>query len=424
MKILAKLLPLVLSGGVITASNADVPHSFVNGSEANATQVNENFSYLGERMDALEERIDTLDALLNGNEQNVSVDCSTDSTALAEYLHWDSDNFGKHEYTRFLLTGTCDGPLYIYGDGVRLQSADSNNPATLQLPAGVDVANDGEFVVMIDGAQRVRLVDLIIDVSLYASSEYEDNHVSGVLARTSFVRIVNSEVIGGIHGVNAFRNAVIRFEDENSITNFYRNGISAGVSSHIDVRDFVTVVANDVISDGGVAAIDVYDVSSVRIRNGSHIEFPVPPDYDYGSEIINVGKNSSLSFNALSDNSNVNNTVVGDMWIGDGGFLQMNNGTVIDGSIYARGGAVVDMKDDVLINGEVRFQLNSVLDIEPGGKINGDVRIRRNSSLLMEGNTTIDGDLYLRLNSSAVMFDDYNITGSIFKDDSSAYDAD
>ena len=395
MKILAKLLPLILSGGVITASNADVPYSFVNNSEANATQVNENFSYL-------ERRINSLDSLQSGDRQEISVDCSADTTALAKYLHWDYDDFGKYEYTTFLLAGTCDGPLYIYGDGVRLQSADENSPATLRLPAGVNL-EDSEFAVMVDGAQHVRLIDLIIDVSAYTSSAYEDDHVTGVLARTSLVRIVNSDIIGGIRGVDAFRNAIVRFEEENSVTDFFKVGISAGVSSHIEVRDFITVEANDITSENWVSALSIYDVSSARIGNGSYINFP-NPHQDDGSEIINVGRNSSLEFNSLSDNSNVTNVVDGDIWVGDGGFLQMNNGTTVNGSVYGRGGAVVDMSDSATINGEASFQLNSVLDMGPGSEVNGSVEMRRSSSLRLD-NAEINGDLRVRSGSSATLFE-------------------
>ena len=104
MKILAKFLPLILSGGFIAVSNADVPHTFTDGGSAVASEVNENFSYL-------EERIDSLDSSQRGDRQEISVDCSADTRALAKYLYWDGDDFGKYEYTTFLLTGTCDGPI-------------------------------------------------------------------------------------------------------------------------------------------------------------------------------------------------------------------------------------------------------------------------------------------------------------------------
>ena len=392
MKILAKLLPLILSGGVITAISADVPYIFTDGTKASAPEVNANFKHL-------EERINTL----NGDRQEISVDCSTeDPTALAKYLHWDYDDFGKYEYTTFLLTGTCDGPLYIYGDGVRLQSADESSPATLQLPVDADLRNDA-YVVMVDGAQQVYLEDLTIDMSLYTSSTYEDYYVTGVLARTSFVRIVNSNITGGIQGVSAFRNAIVRFEGENSVTDFFKVGISAGMSSHIGVRGFITIEANDIISENWVSALNIYDVSSARIRKGSYINFPTTPQ-DGGSEIIDVGRNSTLEFDSLSDDSGVTNVVYGDIWVGDGGFLQMNNRTTINGSVYGRGGAVVDMRDNALINGEVSFQLNSVLDMEPGSEVNGSVEMRRSSSLRLD-NAEINGDLRVRSGSSATLFE-------------------
>ena len=389
MKILAKLLPLILSGGVITASNADVPHTFSDGGSAVASEVNENFSYL-------EERINSLDSLQSGDRQEISVDCSADTTALAKYLHWDSDDFGKYEYTTFLLTGTCDGPIYIYGDGVRLQSADDNSPATLRLPAGVNL-EDGEFVVMADGAQDARLIDLVIDVSAYTSSTYEDEYVTGVLARTSLVRIVNSDIIGGIQGVNAFRNAIVRFEGENSVTDFFKVGVSAGVSSHIEARGFIMVEADDTISNNWVSAINIDNASSARINSGSYINFPNHPE---NGEIVNVGRNSVLQF---SDGGTDNNIVEGSVWVGDGGFMHLDDNTTINGNVYGRGGAVVDMRDNALINGEASFQLNSVLDMESGSEVNGSVEMRRNSSLRLD-DAKIYGDLNVRSGSSATLF--------------------
>ena len=400
MKISAKILPLVLSGGFIMASNADVPHSFVNGSEANATQVNENFSYL-------EERINSLDSSQSGDRQEISADCSADTRALAKYLYWDGEDFGKYEYTTFLLSGTCDGPIYIYGDGVRLQSADEGSKATLQLPDNLE--DPERYLVRIEGADDVRLRNLVIDASSYSDSNYEGDNIATVSVRRSFVEIEDAKIDGGITAVDVIKDSRVVFEGENSIENFHQMGLNIWSDASVESNGFISIIGKNSVnmSSNWFAAVSVSSSSLLSLNAGSDIEIPNTSDSSFN--IIYLSRNSSLEFNNYSGDAI--HTVQGDVSISDVGVLQMGSGTTINGTVYNSSASVIDMSNGSFINGGIFVQVDSVLDVWGGSKINGFVNVSGGSSINLN-DAAIAGSLYLG-NSSNASVDSSEINGTV-----------
>ena len=400
MKILAKLLPLVLSGGIITVGNADVPHTFTDGGSAVASEVNENFSYL-------EERINSLDSSQSGDRQEISADCSADTRALAKYLYWDGEDFGKYEYTTFLLTGICDGPIYIYGDGVRLQSADEGSKATLQLPDNLE--DPERYLVRIEGADDVRLRNLVIDASSYSHSDYEGDNIATVSVRRSFVEIEDTKIDGGITAVDVTADSRVIFEGENSLENFHQMGLNIWSDASVESNGFISIIGKNSVNMSGnwFAAVSVSSSSLLSLNAGSDIEIPNTSDSSFN--IIYLNKNSSLEFNNYSGDAI--HTVQGDVSISDVGVLQMGGGTTVNGMVYNASGSVMDMSNSALVNGGVFVQLNSVLDVSTGSKVNGFVNVSDGSSLNLN-DASITGDLGLGNSSNAVL-SNANVNGSV-----------
>ena len=247
--------------------------------QTNAGHIGDNFSAINSNaadISALDDRVSSLEAGSGsgGERTEVAVDCIASPDALLDAPI--AGNFAEN--TTYNIVGACNGPLYVTEDGVYFVGMDDT--AAIVLPAGT--ANPGNGTVFGDGAHDLRLVNLLIDASAWANPAGEASQAAGVYARNAFVRVMNSDVVGGSYGINPYRNAIVRLDGEVNVTGFYNVGISAGDQSLITTRGQVnvsTTIANGQYLNG----VESYRQGLVDVRRGLRVNVP-PADEDIDFE--------------------------------------------------------------------------------------------------------------------------------------------
>jgi hypothetical protein len=376
----------------------------------NTGNIADNFSQIQDnRTDItdLDSRVSNLEAGgTPGNDRTVvDVDCVANSNALLE----SPINGSFPDNTTYNLTGACNGPLYVTEDGVRFVGIDST--AAIVLPGGIDPSNGAVFG---DGAQDLRIQNLLLDASAWGSGAVaEDTDAAGVYARNAFIRLIDTRIVGGLWGINPFRNAIVRTQGVVEITGYVNSAISVGDQSMITARGPVFMSSN--VTDGSyLGAVDIYRSGVMDFRAGVTVNHP-PADpgigfYPFAIEAngqshlrirnngpidIQGGVFLSMLATARIDGGNFN----GDMSVLENSVLTIRNASHT-GHIFIGGGGVANLQDEM-------NQIGGI-NVDTGGNLN------------LENAFQSDGDIHLGLNSSA-RFSDSTIgfveavTGAVFE---------
>ena len=314
----------------------------------------------------------------------VDIDCSENPDVLlsAPINGFFPDN------TTYNLSGACNGPLYVTEDGVRFVGVSVD--ASIVLPAGITNASDG--AVFGDGAQDLRFQNLTIDASAWNSGANQGVESAGVYARNAFVRIIDSDVIGGEYGINPFRNATIRLQGTVNVTEFLNVGVSAGDQSVITTRGQVNI--SSTVTEGNfMTGIEIYRGGNIDFRNGVTVSLPEPTGPLFPFAVI--GTNGSHLRVRSAGNVEIN------------GRINMRGNTSLDlqGGNYFSGidlsqGAIAQVSNIVQIDGGS----NNLTDNSVLSSLNSELfssNIQSGSILRMRGGA-IDG-LIAQINGMAFL---------------------
>jgi hypothetical protein len=362
----------ILSLSAAYPAYAAVPNTFTEGQAAYAAEVNANFTDLDGRVTTLEGGA--------GISTWVTIACGDDSDALI--------NATITANTTYNITGACAGPIFVTEDGVRLTGGDNTNDSII-LPNG----NDGIAAVNADGAHDLRVTNLFLDLRDTTLAD----EAAGIYARNSFVRMRDSRIEGGSVGIGPYRNAIVRLDGTNLITEFTEHGLMATDNSNINTRGATTVTSTR--TDGeSLTALYASRNSTIEIRNG--ITITLPAALDIGDDInavlavsqgiINIRDSGTVSiggFVGSSLNSSVRiqtGTITGDIDVGEASSLFMDS-------------------SEVTIIGDAEVHDSGSWFADGGGSITGTIRVFRGGVVYLNDMTQSSNDyyaIYLNLNSS------------------------
>jgi hypothetical protein len=353
------------------------PINFTAGEPASADDVNANFTDLHGRVATLEGA--------GGIPTLVAVDCDADPNALAI--------IAITANTTYDITGACNGPIYVNEDGVSLTGT-NNATDSIVLPSGLN----GEGAINASGADDLRITNLFIDLTNTAISD----EAGGIFARNSFVRVRDSRVIGGVYGINPYRNAIVRLDGTNSITEFSSNGLIANDLSNINARGQVTLTSTRTDGDD-IAAVATYRNGVIDLRAGAIISVEATLGNDEAGYAVFASENSTvrirnngtvtLSGDVASGRSSTvrieKGTITGNIEIHQSSTIEVKNGVVVDGNldIYDLGSLIMDGGS---ISGTIYAETNSVIVLDEVSHTNSDleaISLSTNSSLLSEGSS-------------------------------------
>jgi hypothetical protein len=340
---------------------------------------------------------------IQGGEQQV--DCSIDANALL--------NTTIKDDTTFYITGACNGPIYVASDGVHLIGAEPNRAASIVLPNPTLDPSIG--AVFVDGGQDVRIENLLLDASAWAGAGAEGSDAGGLYIRSAFVRLIDSKVVGGLWGVNPFRDALLRMEGTNDITGFVNAGISVGDQSTLTARGQVNVsttnTAASVFTSGGyTSAIETYRQGVIDFRAGLTVSVPADiPGSDYypgaisvsGQSIVRVKKSGTVTIqgHVSAYQQSTLNISGGTFNGGLAAYLQSHISINIDSGTIDSSGAqsfVVDAQEGSVLKitggtivGTIFAQENSALNLDDVALSDGAIELFR-SSMIKVSSSTLD----------------------------------
>lgn len=347
----------------------------------NAGHIADNFSAINSNaadIANLDARISDLEAGAGagGERFRVEVDCIDDSDALL------NPPIGGYfaENTTYEISGACNGPIVVNQDRVHFVGVDP--AAAIVLPA--NTPDPGIGAVFGDGAHDLRLANLLIDASAWASPMGEAQQVGGIYARNAFVRVIDSDVVGGSYGINPYRNAIVRLQGEVNVSEFYNAGISAGDQSLITTRGQVNI-GTSIAAGQYLVAVEAYRIGLVDLRGGLRVS--LPPE------------NEESDFEPIAIYANDNSTV------------RVRSGGVVDvsGYVFAENRSQVDLEEGSY-NGEFGIEGGSLELV--GTRLTGEIGLSRGGLLVADG-ALIQGDIEVGPGSVASMGEDVNQFGEI-----------
>ena len=393
--------------------------TFTAGTPAKASEVNENFTELSDRIDALE-------AIHTG--ETVNVDCSADAGALLTAI----DAAGGGD--TLVITGTCNGPVSADRHALTLRA---NTPGV----DGISAPGDTSPVLSVI-ARHVTVQGLLLTATVPSGSNglavyrngsatVDNLAVTGaqysvVVARTGSAVIKNT---GDVDVVQAVSGGSVRIVEGNSDFRIgaYRNGT-------VEIRSEAagTVFEGIELADGGVLRtrgtstnITVNGTVALYRSSNAYFEGPLTLNYDDNPQTDDAGlialENSTLRLR----NSTINTMtqIAGSSTLrafsssfkeygnpANGGFIYAGLSSVVVLHGGSAGGIELTEKSSAVLDGATlsgtniwgdnfALEIDSSAVTAEGATINNDVYVISNGVFEMEG-STLNGDLIVYSNSS------------------------
>jgi hypothetical protein len=380
----------------------------------NSENIADNFSSINSNtadIADLDSRLSDLESGAPGSGGTVvDVDCSDNPDALL-----DSPISGAFPaYTTYNLKGACNGPLYVTADGVRFVGVDGTGAAVV-LPG--PPTNPADGAVFGDGAHDLRIENLLIDVSAWGTGAIaEDTDAAGVYARNSFVRIINTRIVGGLWSINPFRNAIVRTEGLVELIDYVNSGISVGDQSLVTARGPV-VFRSDVTDGSYLGAIDIYRGGEIDFRSGVTVNQADADEnngfypYAIGAyeqshiRIRNRGQvniQGNIYLNMLATANIDGGNFAGFMGINENSVMTIRN-TTQSGEVSVASGGVLNLQG-VNHTGNINAGSGGVMNLQQVD-LTGNINADGGSNINMSNVIQSEGQILLTLNSTARMFD-------------------
>ena len=356
--------------GLSTTLQAEVPHSFAAGEPAVAAHINDNFSDLDQRVIDLGE---TVADQSNGIAQDVAVDCGSDADAFL--------NTPINSHTTYILTGMCNGPIWIDGrNNVTIMGDENGNKDDGVILQG-GLTEDPYHAVGVWRSKNISLENLTVDSSNYVSKNYSfGNNVGTISAgEQSYLVVTNVDSIGGDYAVQAHSQSLLRINEGVTVTGFNRSGLVASTGSVIRTHDDITVsgVVGTSTDDWGGQAINAGGNSFVQIREGGSF----------------TGSTSSVTHDA--DDGQLIYPV--SVWVYDNGTLNVKSGSnpaVFHSGIENGYSSMIRMEGNAIIHGVVGVYHSAVMRLNDIVQDGGDIWAGDGGYILIESSTLTPVSIY------------------------------
>jgi len=343
-----------------------VPHIFSAGDPILASEINNNYDNLDQRLARFED----------SQNQTIPINCGAggDVNALI--------NTVIEDRTTYVLTGMCDGPIevirrrnvFIQGDATGIKDDGIILPANLQ-------ANP--FAALGIYESNVDLSNLTIDASNYVTSSYPfgATNVSALsIGQSSTGRIRDLDITGGDTGLNVFRNSWVKTYSNINISGFNVIGLSSFAGSSVELSDTIQVVGGATTTSQNPEAISATYNSIVEIGNGGTFT-PAGSGLAPENHAIGAGDNATVrvrdsgvtNLNAdvgawRSSSIKVDGGAVfnGGIGVYDTGTIRVTNSTHSGGFIEAHRGAVlrfISSSIDTATGGPFIFDLTAAATV-------------------------------------------------------------
>jgi hypothetical protein len=404
---------------LISAAPAHALTTFTAGTPAKASEVNDNFTELSDRIDALEAK---------HTGETINVDCGADAGALLAAMN----NAGNGD--TFVITGTCNGPVFADHHALTLQA---NTPGV----DGITAPGDTDAVLSVL-ARHVTVQGLVLTATVPSSSigllvfrngsaTIDNLAASGaeysvVVARAASARIQNT---GDIDVAQAVSGGSLRIEGGNSDFRIgaYRNGtVEIRSSAAGSVFEGIELADGGVLRTRGTSTnITVNGKVALYRSSNAYFEGPLTLNYDDDPQTDDSGlialENSTLRLRNATINTMTE--IAGSSTLrafssafreygnpGNGGFIYAGLSSVVVLHGGSAGGIELTEKssaalDGATLSGTNIWGDNFALEIDSsavsaeGATINDDVYVVSNGVFEMEG-STLNGDLIVFQNSS------------------------
>ena len=390
------------SGDTLTATTMNNIKSAVNDNDSRITSnrdditrnnagITTNASEIADNFNLINQNVGDISDLQSGRapvaRNVIDIDCDANPDALIEPPY--SDHF--YPNTTFNITGDCNGPIIVSSDHVRLVGAEPNRAASIVLPNPVTPpASVSDGAIFVDGAHDFRVENLTVDVSLWGSQAIAaGTDAAGVYARNAFVRLIDVDVVGGLYGINPFRNAIIRLQGTVNITEFVNEGITSGDQSLVTTRGQVNVSSTR--SDGNyMNGVGAYRSGVVDFRAGIVVTVP--------DQLDNTGSPSAIE---SGDYSHVRIRSAGSINITGGNALSLyRSGTIVmlagtlNGEVYVGRKSLLQLSNIVHPTGHIHLDDTASLSAFNVTQLQG-FTASSNSVVSIDGGTVVDGDIEL-----------------------------
>lgn len=397
----------------------------------NAADIAGNLEQLqGARTDliGLEECVSDLEAAPpgsgdDGSRDFVLVDCNLNPNALLD----PPINGYFPDNTTYGLVGRCNGPLYVTEDEVYFEG---NSPdAAIVLPPG-DATAASNGAVFGDGAHNLQIRNLTIDALAWNSVVNEGTESAGVYARNAFVRVIDSDILGGEYGINPFRDAVVRLQGTVNVTDFLNVGISAGDHSLVTTRGQVNIATS--ITEGNfIIGLELYRGGNMDFRRGVTVSLPPGDQFPFPRAVaasnnshlrirqsgqVNIGGNASMRSNSTL--AMLGGILAGNLDLEQGSSAQLFGVIQNQGSNLFSGNSNLQSFDSTLANTNVTE--GSVAKLS-GGELDGAI-VQLNGFLSVQQGVSVT-NLISASKPSVVDINDTNMNGNplFFCDEDTAF---
>lgn len=330
---------LAILTGVGLASNViaiDELHSFSAGEAALASEVNENFEYLEDKID---------DAVTGYS--TVTIDCGADEYALKDYL----DEARWAGRLNIYVEGTCTGEIYFNKDDVYIYDA-------------VIQADTDGAAVSVAGKTNIRFFDSVISSGTVAIRRESYVRFEGVDSGLGFELPALSADSDGIYEPSLeVRSSTLRI-GSGTISNLSLKAMGA---SFVYINDDVVLDnAYQVWLESGSAldsSIDLSILGTVGVFSGSVLQadsLSSAEAYVEKNALIETGAISTTGEFYLADNATVHTEDL------DAGSMELERGSVLSstdidttGNVEVKTNSVVTT--DYMTTGDLRVSTGSVL---------------------------------------------------------------
>jgi len=374
---------------------------------ANITSNTNTITTNGTGISSLDTRFTQLE---NGQASSVPVNCAADSTAFLNTLIIDNTNY--------VLTGICDGPIFIrgrrnvaiLGDGVGGPKDDGitgvvGGESPLVISFSTDIVLDDLAITALDQGS-------VISAENNSSIEVSNTNLSGggagiVVSSNSLVRILPGVSVSDFIGIGAYATSggLLKIDGPTSFSGSSTaiNGLTNGLQATNNGTIILSGLANGTVITPTMSLIDEISTitgatNALSVGDGGSILVKGTATFNGG---LNAGSSGSIQIISTVDiNGNLRSsssaslsigggasTITGNISVSDGGHMHISNATIDGGS------AIALSNNGVLVLGNTTL-IGSSIDVGSGSRLrlgasisftNSDFLIRGGAGVVIEG---------------------------------------
>ena len=332
---------------------------FETGGPIRASEMNTNFSNLDQRLISIE----------TSDNEEIAIDCAADIDAFINTVVADK--------TTYILTGMCNGPIWIEDRRSITIQGDGNGSKDDGIILKTGLIDPPYGALGVWDSKGIVLDNLVLSAANYVSKTYSfgDNVATLSAGNQSKISASDVDFIGGDYSVNVYAQAMLRLGAGITVTGFNRGGLSASTGALIRTHDDITVTGIvDVSTDDYINAVSTVSNGIVQIRGGGTFS---------AGTTTRVTDSSGFAIYPAA------------VWAGDNGTIQVlddSNPTVFDGAVETGYSAAIRIHGNTTIHGVLAAYHSSTIKVDDIVQDSGEVWAGDGGYLRIESSTITPGD--------------------------------